>query len=351
MLSKVNSVNFNNSFTAREKLSTADNFISASDKLAKKRKEGGLSSKYLWSSTAIYPAMAGVLGYEFYNIHKISKLEKAEKFLQAAALKNSFLKKFALVALSGIGLVAGLQYLFNKNSNKKYENIKKYFNEINTQTGATIEDEPFRSGSLGAAFNPISGKVSINRNLINDPLTNRKCKKLLKHELVHARQFETIARMDEGIEKLNYATMKRIANKSENPIIKNVFIDMYNDIKSNPGKYEDKIVKVDGADVNFKDYITSIHTLLTNKDATDKDIPMVINRDYYENVRAKKGPLTPEETQKAQQYYQAQIDYPNFTIFQALNPFSKYYNNLLEKEAYKENPGFMGFIRRICGKD
>lgn len=65
MLSKVNSVNFNNSFTAREKLSTADNFISASDKLAKKRKEGGLSSKYLWSSTAIYPAMAGVLGYEF----------------------------------------------------------------------------------------------------------------------------------------------------------------------------------------------------------------------------------------------------------------------------------------------
>ncbi len=187
--------------------------------------------------------------------------------------------------------------------------------------------------------------------MINDPFYNRKCKKLLKHELVHAKQFETIARMDNGIEKLNFSCLKRVTKYCQNPIIKNEFIDIYNDIQSNPAKYENKIIYIDNAPVNFKNYITAIYTLLTNKNATYEDIPMIINRDYYENVRKTKGALTKEEEKKAELYYQAQIDYPRLTIFQLFNPFGAYRNNLLEKEAYKENPGIIEFIRKICGKD
>lgn len=351
MLIGVNSVNINNTFTSRDKLSPADNFLSDVNKLTQQQKKGDFFARNCWSGTAIYPVCAGILGYEFYNLHKISKLKKAEKVLQAEVFGKSFLKKFAFVIPAGVALVAGLQYLFNRNSDEKYEKIKNLFNEINTETCATIDDKPFRSTLLGASFNPISGKVSINRNLINDPLTNRKCKKLLKHELVHARQYETIARMDNGIEKLNFATMKRIAKFAENPFVKDEFINIYNDIQLNPSKYDNKVIYIDNAPVDFKNYITSIHTLITNKKANYNDIPMIIDRSYYENVRKQKGELTQEEKQKAELYYQAQIDYPQLNIFQMLNPFSKYRDNLLEKEAYKENPGFIGFIRKIFGKD
>lgn len=351
MISNVNSIRINNSFTGREKLSTADKFISDVDKLTQKQKNGDWSSRYMWSSTAIYPVGAGILGYEFYNIHKISKLKKAEKFVKADTLSKSFLKKFAIVTSAGVALIAGLQYLFNQNSDKKYEKIQKLFNEINTDTCATIDDKPFRISTLSAAFNPISGKVSINRNLVNDPIMNKMCKKLLKHELVHAKQFETIARMDDGIEKLNYATMKRIAKFAQNPYVKNEFISIYNDIQANPLKYDNKIIYIDNAPVDLKNYITSIYTLITDQKADYKDIPMVISRDYYQNVRKQKGKLTPEEQQKAELYYLAQIDYPQLNIFTILNPFSKYRDNLLEREAYKENPGVIGFIRKMCGRD
>ena len=350
LFSSVNSVSLNNRFTGRESFSPADKFLSDSDKIAQANQKGDFFARNMWSGTAIYSAGAGLLGYEVYNYHKFSKLKKAEKFLQANLLKQSFLKKFALLVPTAIAFVAGLQYLFNQNSDKKYDEIKTLFNKINTATCATIEDKSFRASTLGASFNPISGKISINQNLINDPLTRRKCEKLLKHELVHARQYETIARMDNGIEKLNYATMKRIAKFAQNPYVKNEFISIYHDIQNNPLKYDNKVISLNNAPVNFKNYITAIHTLITNKNANYNDIPMIIDKSYYENVRKQKDKLTPEEKQKAELYYQAQIDYPQLTVFQLLNPFSKYRDNLLEVEAYKENPGFYGFIRKLFGK-
>ena len=51
----------------------------------------------------------------------------------------------------------------------------------------------------------------------------------------------------------------------------------------------------------------------------------------------------------AEKYLDAQINYPPLTAWNMLNPFSEYYNNLLEREAYKENPGFYGFIRKTFG--
>ena len=85
--------------------------------------------------------------------------------------------------------------------------------------------------------------------------------------------------------------------------------------------------------------------------ARDIHIPIIIDAEHYEKVIKEKGPLTKEEAEKAELYYQAQLNYPTTNFFTTLNPFSKYYDNLLEKEAYKESPCFATRIRKLFGKD
>lgn len=181
---------------------------------------------------------------------------------------------------------------------------------------------------------------------------NRRVKKLIKHELVHAKQYETVARSENGIKKLNYAVVKSFANAIDNTHGRNDIFEIYNDIANDKtGKYDNMKFSVIGADVNFKDYITALNTIYTKKDCTYDDIPMVIDSKHYEDVIAKKGKLTPAEETKANQYFEAQINYPQTSVWQMLYPFSAYYDNLLEKEAYKENPNLCTYIRKIFGKN
>ena len=81
------------------------------------------------------------------------------------------------------------------------------------------------------------------------------------------------------------------------------------------------------------------------------DVPIVIDKEHYEKLREAKGDLTPEEEKKAEQYYEAQLNYPKLSFRNMINPFSPYYNNLLEREAYKESPNFITFIRHLFVKD
>ena len=53
----------------------------------------------------------------------------------------------------------------------------------------------------------------------------------------------------------------------------------------------------------------------------------------------------------AEKYYNAQLEYPNVNFLSTYNPFSKYYDNLLEKEAYKESPTIITRIRHLFVKD
>lgn len=330
----------------------ADRFISDVNKVLENEKKGDPLSRFLWATTAIVPGFGGVFAYEVYMLRKIGKLEKAGNTQALNLLKSSLKKKFPLVIVAAVGLIAGLQYLYNKNSDKNYENMKTVFNELNTSTNAYIADETFRSSVKGAFYSPISGRVSINRNLINDPYSRRKCKKLIKHELVHAKQYETIARSENGINKLNYAVMKSMAKALGTPEGKAEINAIYNNIVSDKtGKYDNYTLEVSGAEVDLKNYITALYVLINNKDAGVDDIPMVIDAKHYEAVRKEKGALTKEESEKAEKYYQAQLDYPQLTAWQMLNPFSKYRDNLLEIEAYRQNPGLINFIRKICGKE
>lgn len=330
----------------------ADRFISDVNKVLENEKNGDALSKMLWAPTVIVPGLGGVFGYELYMCRKLDKLKKAGNIETLKSLKSSFKKKFPLVIVAAVGLIAGVQYLYNKNCDKNYENMKTVFNELNTSTSAYLADETFRSSVKGAFYSPISGRVSINRNLINDPYSRRKCKKLLKHELVHANQYETIARSENGIKKLNYAVMKSISKALDTPEGKAEINAIYNNIISDKtGKYDNFVLSISGAEVDLESYVTALHVLTHNKDAGIDDIPMVIDAKHYEKVRAEKGKLSQEEETKANAYYQAQLDYPQLTAWQMLNPFSKYRDNLLEIEAYRQNPGLITFIRKICGKD
>ena len=139
-----------------------------------------------------------------------------------------------------------------------------------------------------------------------------------------------------------------MSNPKASAEIEAIYQDIIND---KTGKYENITVRMVGTDVDFKKYIIAIHTLNTNKDAGFDDIPMVIDELHYEKVREEKGALTQEQEQKAQQYYQAQIDYPPLTFWNMINPFSPYYNNLLEREAYKESPNLITRFRHLFVKD
>ena len=330
----------------------ADKFISDVHNVLENEKKGDALSRFMWAPTAFVPGFAGIFGYEAFTLRRMKSLKKAGNMDAVLDLKLSFRKSFPLVILAGIAFTAGVQYLLNKNSDKKYEKLKAEFNEINTSTSAYMAESTFRSSVKGAFYSPISGRVSINQNMINDPFMRRKCKKILKHELVHAKQYETIARSENGIKKLNFAVMKSASNILNTPEAKAELSAIYNNIISdNTGRYDGFVLPVSGAEVDLKNYVTALYTLLNNENAGVDDIPMVIDTKHYEKVRSEKGPLSKEEETKAEAYYQAQLDYPQLTAWQLLNPFSKYRDNLLEREAYKENPGIAGFIRKICGRD
>ena len=146
--------------------------------------------------------------------------------------------------------------------------------------------------------------------------------------------------------------LKSTVKVLSNPLAKAEIQAIYNEISlDKTGKYDSVKFQNISGEFDLKNYITAMHTLLTNENATRDDIPMIINTEHYEKVRKEKGPLTAEEAEKAELYYKAQLEYPNTTFLTVLNPFSKYYDNLLEKEAYKESPCFATRIRKLFGKD
>jgi len=334
------------SFTGREKtrintpLNSADMFIASLDKIYKKEQNGNFITKYFWSITALILSAIPVLGYELGAAYKFKKLKKNEQKLEFDMLRKSFKKNFKFVFAGGMLLYFGLEYLFNSFNNKNYTKLENEFKKINTSTDAKLAGT-FRASYLGAYCTSASGNIKINRNIMNDPISSRSLKKLIKHELVHARQFETIARSKDGIKKLNYADIMQVIKNTQksNNLAASGFIQIYNDINSDKtGKYDNKKINILGEVYDFKKYTEAIYILLTNPKATYSDIPIAIDEEHYKKVIEKKGPLTAEEEKKADEYYKAMLDYSTISAINAFNPMGQYRKNILEKEAYKENP-------------
>ena len=336
--------------SVQQPLNYADKFLSELEKINKKEQNGSFFTKYFWSTTALSLSAIPVLGYELGAFFRIRKMKKDGLKIEVDALKKSFKSKFKYVFFGGIALFAGLEALFNSFNEKNYKKLENNFKNINTLTNAQLSGA-FRSGYVGAYCTSSSGHIRVNRNIMNDPITNRSMTKLLKHELVHAHQFEMIARSKDGIKKLNYANIMNVINIAQkNPKTIEEFIQIHKDIQNDKtGKYDNKEITILGEKYNFKRYIEAINIILTNKNATYNDIPIIINENHYKKVIEEKGQLTPEEEKKANEYYDALVNYqlPKYPL-DAYNPFSKYRNNILEQEAYKENPSL---LMKLFGKN
>ena len=333
-------------------LSPADKFLKETEFVTKQQEKGTIFSKLFGSPTAVFASCGGVLAYELYSLAKLKKLKKLGNENAINLFKTSFKKTLPWICLAGVALLAGLQYLFNLNSDKKYQALKDDFEKINKNTDAKLSDKLINSSYIGALCTSMNCNVVFNKNLMVDPIYSKKLKKLIRHELVHARQYETIARSEDGIKKLNFAVAKSTAKALANPLAKAEIEAIYNDVFSDKtGKYEGVKFRNIAGEFDLKDYIMAMHILLTDENATYDDIPIIIDAKHYEEVRNKKGPLTKDEEVMAEKYYNAQLEYPNVNFLSTYNPFSKYYDNLLEKEAYKESPTLITRIRHLFVKD
>ena len=328
---------------------SADKFLSELEATNKKSINGNIFSKYFWSITALIASATPVLGYELGSLYKLRKLKKQENLLEYDSLYKSFNKRFKYVIAGGIVLYACLQYLFNLNNNKNYKKLTKDFTTLNSGTNAQLKGT-FRSGYVGAYCTSASCNVRVNRNIMNDPISSRSLKKIIKHELVHARQFEIVARSKDGIKKLNYANVMNVVNQAQkNPKTVVEFLQIHKDIQNDKtGKYDKVEIDILGEKYNFKNYIEAIYIILTNEKATYNDIPIIINENHYKKVIEDRGPLNHDEEKKAEEYYNALINYKPISVISAFNPFGGYRNNILEKEAYKENPSL---LMKLFGKE
>ena len=333
------------------KPSPAEKFINDVNNVVKTQEKGNFISKYFWSQTAMLVGALPILGYEFFYAANLIKLAKTNPEAGNAYMKK-FLKTSPIVFAAGATVFACFEYLFSRNSDKKTAQFQQDFLDINKNTEARLRNQLIRSSYMGALCSPIGEEISFNKNLILDPISRHKLKKLVKHELVHAKQYETIARSENGIKKLNYAVLCSVAKSMNTPTTKKEIENIYQDIMNDAtGKFDNINLHITGADVDLKKYIEGIHTILTNKNTGTEDVPIVIDEEHYKNIIETKGALTKKEEEKASEYYQAMLNYPPTNLWNIINPFSDYYNNLLEREAYKESPNFITFIRHLFVKD
>ncbi len=329
---------------------TADKFLIDVEKFSKKQREGSLLNKYFWSTSASLAGASVPLVYELLNSYKIQQLKSSGNLPLLKKYKKGHIKKLTLWSFIGLGVMQGIQYLLKLQENKNLKTLDDKIKKIN-KTGAKLSDDKFSSMYTGAYYDILTGDIHINRDILNDPIYNNTMFKLIKHELVHAKQFETIARSKDGVKKLNYGVLQNIIrSRHMDDIAAGEFKQILYDIKNDKtGKYNNITFKLgsSNADVNFKDYIIAVNTLIDNPSATYNDIPIIINENHYNKIIKNSAPLTLQEEDKAEKYYNALIEYKTPTPWSAYNPFSKYRTNLLEKEAYKENQSWlMGLFNR-----
>jgi hypothetical protein len=268
-------------------------------------------------------------------------ISKKKSGFANSTLKAAFDKKIKLAMVGSIALgtatLAIIQRWQNKLINKPSSEPQELLEKYGSDTSAQMSDANFRSNLLAAQYNPINGIIDVNKNYFHDPIGKKRLEKLIKHELQHARQFEMIAALDNGLEKLNYSIINLSANyMKRNPValfqIQKVIADVK---KDTVGKYNNTKIYVSGAEVDFKNYIKALDMLINEDEVDIKELPMIIDAEHYKKAIAKRGKLSEAEKKKAEEYYQAHLHYPALTGFNLINPFSGYRSNLLEKEANK----------------
>ena len=285
---------------------------------------------------------------EFTCLAKIFSTKKTD--LKNPKLKQALKNKILLILFSaiagGITFGAVVQSWQNKIINKKSTKPQEYLEKYGNDTSAKLSNKNLRSILLAAQYNPLNGVIEINKNYLHDPIGKFLIKKYMKHEIQHARQFEMIAGLENGLAKLNYASIyPTVQFTLKNPLALSQFKDIIKDVNNDKlGLYDNIKVPISGAEINLKKYIKAIEILINNPQAKPEDIPMLIDVEHYKKALEKRGPLSEKEKIKAEKYYQAMMKYPIMTGINLINPFSGYRSNILEKEARRASRSKTGKI-------
>lgn len=287
-----------------------------------------------WTALGTYEL---IKSFRFYKT--VKNMSIADKIAKVPALRNKFLKEIAL--LNGVLLLlsAGVYKYCSATAEQYLKKAQDKVDNYNKKNNANIIFKPdynSADSSLGG-MNPMSGILTVDATMTVDPIMrNTYLPVTVDHELVHAKQYLMIARLDNAMERMNLIIAKRIA-KSATPLQKFGINEMKKEIDAGiSDKYKTATIDFAGAKINLVDYVNAIYTVMHNPDCKEKDIPTIVNKEFYENAK-KMRPLTQDEKQKAEEYLKAYANYPAKIN---LLPGSDYRNNLLEKEAFEVVPWY-----------
>lgn len=294
------------------------------------------------------------------GIYAFFKELKIKKQIKDPAIRETRLKEFNKTMyrtgiaslLSAIPLYFVIDYINNKNRNKNFEKAREQIEDFNKQNGTSIKLIPKNKKPSFvelASFDPLTARISLTERVTGDIIyASIKQKHLINHELVHAKQHILMACSENGISKMNYIIVKKLANKLSDEKKLEIYNE-YQKIKNTKNdEYKGKTVKMNGYKINLVDYVAALYKVIYEKETNPDNIPIILNKDFYEKAKSARGALTKEEEKKAEAYLEAYEQYPAKVGFiEAINPNSDYKQNLLEKEAFKAIPWYTNMIFNI----
>lgn len=306
-----------------------------------------LTKIFQYPSLSILPQLPLSIGVGYQVCKMVFSKEKMKKEIKAIGrenFKNNIIKKGAILAAAAVPIYFLMDYLNKKNEPNNINTATQMIDTFNKENKADVSlSKPLKmSPIIGAIADPVTGKVALNRTISEDMfLASVFQKPYVKHELVHMSQYILMGCSQDGVKKLNFVTTKNLAKGLGDEGKKEIF-DAYQEIQSGVDeKYKNATIDRFGYKLNLVDYITAMYKVCYEKDVTADDLPIIINKEFYENAKAQRGPLSTEEEKKAQAYLEAYEKYPNkIGISQTINPNSDYKQNILEKEAFATAPWY-----------
>lgn len=290
---------------------------------------------------------------ELFLSNQIKKsLEKGKAEDKLINFQKTSLKVNLALFLAAIPLYFITDYLNKKCKDKNFAKAGKQVEEFNKQNNTNLilaYSSRKTPNIVAASFNSISANLLLTEKVPEDMITaNLKQKYIVKHELIHAKQHILMACSENGLNKMNYIAVKKVAKKLDEDKRAEVY-DEYQKIQNSDGdKYKNKMVKINNYEVNYVDFMTALYKVIYDKETNPDKVPIIINKSFYQQAKAAKGPLTKAEEKKAQAYLEAYDKYPEKVgFFEAMNPNSEYYQNLLEKEAYKAIPWHIDLMMNL----
>lgn len=283
------------------------------------------------------------------------------KMLKKALPKWSYVLPGIALAFATVG--ASLSILSNKRikhlkpiskeeQTEKEQKIKKIVEDLAKQKDVKINGIYFydfirtKGDTFAlAGFDPSIGCLIINSKFKDTDLDIDEVIPLILHELVHAKQYETIARAEDGLYDLNRITIitetKKLKDDEKKELLNANDEDLTAIAQKRIHNLKDFILL--NEEIDLKDEINllkGIKIYLNNPDVSKYDLPMALNENYYKNAIKEKGPLTPEETEKVKSYLEymeksISVKVKKGEIGKSEETTENYYNDPMEIEAYK----------------